>query len=360
MKILHIYPGNDDLIRQHVHLIVHTLHSQADIRMVDNYSDFRQHLQTQEPDILHCHGCWSGIVPRAAYAAARRGARIVLTPHGQMEPWIVGRQAAHERLSKKLLWQKRLFSRAYVIITLGRLEKSNVRKLGWNSRIEEIHNAVTTNTITPAEMAQQTFDVYQRVMDSDTISQLDEVSCAALATILKAGLTGDCRWCASTEAVSRPADIDWRRLLIYADHENIRNYVDYGISVLGLPVPDGIDHYTGAYFPDAYQLPKPIKELVGDYDGNETAYLVRMIRQIHRQPLLLHMLEFTRELMRDTVRDDQLAEVLGQKRLLSYTRSLMQVLSEQTLIDEGYMPVEPIDNRQTRQIRKLLLNHLKI
>jgi len=360
MKILHIYPKNDELIRQHVRLIVDKLREQADIRMVDNYTDFKQHLQTQEPDILHCHGCWSSIIARAAYAAERQGARIIVTPHGQMEPWIVGQQAVHEKLGKKILWQKRLLSRAYVIITLGKLEKENFQKLGWNNRIEEIHNAVTTNTITPAEMCRQLFDVYQRVMDSNTIEQLDMMSRAALATILKAGVTGDSRWCASTEAVGRTGDIDWRRLLVYADHENIRNYVDYGISVLGLQMPDSIDHYTGAYFPDSYALPKPLKELVGEYDGNETVYLVKMIRQIHRQPLLLHILELTRELMRDNVNDDQLSEALGEKRLLNYTRSLMQVLSEQTQIDEGYMPVAPLDNRQTQQIRKLLTNHLKI
>ena len=64
--------------------------------------------------------------------------------------------------------------------------------------------------------------------------------------------------------------------------------------------------------------------------------------------------------MRDTVNDDQLTEALEEKRLLNYTGSLMQVLSEQTQIDEGYMPVEPLDNRQTQQIRKHLANHLKI
>ena len=142
--------------------------------------------------------------------------------------------------------------------------------------------------------------------------------------------------------------------------ENIRNYVDYGISVLGLPTPDSIDHYTGAYFPNNYVQPKTLKELVGEYEGNETDYLVKIIRQIHRQPLLLHLIEFTRELLRDTVNDDQLTEALEEKRLLNYTRSLMQVLGEQTQIDEGYMPVEPLDNRQTQQIRKHLANHLKI
>ena len=85
-----------------------------------------------------------------------------------------------------------------------------------------------------------------------------------------------------------------------------------------------------------------------------------MITQIHRQPLLLHLIELTRELMRDTVNDDQLNEALEEKKLKGYAASLMQVLSEETELDEGFMPLQPVENRQTNKIRKLLTNHLKI
>ena len=103
-----------------------------------------------------------------------------------------------------------------------------------------------------------------------------------------------------------------------------------------------------------------IKELIGDYQGDETDYLLRMIRQTEKQPLLLHLIELTRELYRDNVNDELLTEKLEDKKLLSYTARLMQVLSEQTLLDEGYMPLDPKDDRQTEHIRRILTNHLKI
>ena len=87
---------------------------------------------------------------------------------------------------------------------------------------------------------------------------------------------------------------------------------------------------------------------------------MRIITQIRQQPLLLHLIELTRELYRDTVDDERLSEVLEEKGLTAFTRSLMQVLSEQTGLDEGYMPLTPIDNKLTRQIRQQLTNHLKI
>ena len=85
-----------------------------------------------------------------------------------------------------------------------------------------------------------------------------------------------------------------------------------------------------------------------------------MISQVRHEPLLLHLVELTRELYRDTIDDERLAEVLEEKGLTDFTRSLMQVLSETTSLDEGYMPLQPVDNRLTRQIRQQLTNHLKI
>jgi hypothetical protein len=247
-------------------------------------------------------------------------------------------------------------SHAYAVITLGRLERTNFEKMHWNRRTEEIHNAVITNATNAQEMATLTFAIYQKVIDSNTLEQMDEVSTATLAAILKAGIMGDRRWVSELPNTSP----DWRRLLIYAEQENIRNYVDYGINILGLQTPMLDTSCIEAYFPDNYLKPKPLKEVIGEYQGDENEYILRIIRQIERQPLLLHLIELTRELYRDNVDDDKLTEMLEEKNLLGFAGRLMQVLSEQVLLDEGYMPLDPIDDKQTEHLRKLLTNHLKI
>ena len=360
MKVLYIFPKSDPLIRQHVELLADGLRQSAEICIADSYADFKQQLKTLQPDIVHCHGCWNFDIIRAAMSGRKAGARIVITPHGQMEPWAVEQQTPQAKAGRILQWQKICIQRAYAIITLGKLEQTNFIKMKWNKRIEIIYNAIITNTISPMEMCSHTFAVYQKVIDSNTLEQMDDVTAEALATIIKASITGDRRWCKNLDAVAHPQDIDWRRLMIYATHENIRNYVDYGINILSLPTP-GIDtSHIASYYPDSYAQPRPIKEIIGDYQGNETDYLLKMITQLHRQPLLLHMIELTRELMRDTVNDDQLYEVLEGKNLKGFAASLMQILSEETDLDEGYMPLPPQENRQTNKIRKLLTNHLKI
>ena len=57
---------------------------------------------------------------------------------------------------------------------------------------------------------------------------------------------------------------------------------------------------------------------------------------------------------------EMLFRKIKEKGLTDFTHSLMQVLSETTGLDEGYMPLTQADNRLTRQISKQLTNHLKI
>jgi len=352
MKVLYLYPKSDPLISQHVSLLTDGLRQNAEIRTADSVSVLKKAVQEQMPDIIHCHGCPSVTATRSIFSALNRGARLVITLHGQLEPWAEDRR----RNMASVHYQKELVRRAYAVILLGRLERTNFMKMGWNSRTEEIHNAVTTNTISPQDMSNDTFAVYQKVLDSNTLALMDETTEHMLRAIIKVGIMGDRRWV----SVLPSGSIDWRKLLLYAEHENIRNYVDYGISLLGCSVPAIDTARIAAYFPDGYTTPRPVHEIVGDYQGKETDYLLRIITQIRQQPLLLHLIELTRELYRDTVDDARLSEVLQEKGLTAHACSLMQVLSELTGLDEGYMPLPPADNKLTRQIRQQLTNHLKI
>lgn len=356
MKVLHIYPGNDSMVTKHVTMLAEGMRLSADIRTADNSASARQLLREHEPDIVHCHGCWQYFVARMAASAIRQGARVILTLHGQLEPWVISQQSMQDKVCKSMLWQRDAVRRAYAVITLGRLERENFKHLGWNTRIEEIHNAVITNTISPSEMVSQTFAVYQKVMDSNTLELMDEIERRQLATILKAGLTGDRRWIGNEDV---PGHVS-RQLLIYAEHEGIRNYVDYGINLLGLSAPLIDTEKIAAYMPPSYTRPRPIKEIIGDYEGNETDYLLRIITQLHKAPLLLHLTELARELYRDSINDEHIAAMLEERGLLAFTQRLMQILSEQLLLDEGYMPVDPINDRQTQRIRKIITSYLKI
>ena len=356
MRILHVYPKNDEMVAKHVILLMDGMRISAEVQAVSNLSDFKNVCKSLKPDIVHCHGCWQYGIVNAGNFARKQGARIVLSPHGQLEPWVLEDKPLQEKFHKTALWQKPFVEKAFVLIAFGKMEQKYLTRLNWNPRIEVIHNAVITNSITREMMCAQTFAIYQKVLDSNVLEQMDDETQHLMTTIIKTGILGDIRWV----DLQVPETIDWRRMLIYAKHQNISNYIDYGINLLGLSALSLDTEKLPAYFPASYQCPQSIKTIIGEYKGNETDYLVRMIRQIEKQPLLLHLIEFTRELYRDTVVDDALKQAIEEKGLAKFAGRLMQVLHEQTLLDEGYMFVDPIDDRGTQKIRETISNHLKI
>jgi hypothetical protein len=309
-----------------------------------------------KPDIVHVHGCWKYGVVKKAMKAYKEGARLVFTPHGGLEPWIVDERRMTEKLSKTLLWQKRLTECAYVVIAHGPIESANLQTLNWNPRIETIRNAVVTNSITPEAMERQTQDVYRKVMDSNTLELMDDDSLQLMAMMLKAGITGDQRWVtlavpdAQTLIHQGMTNETWRKLLIYAKHENVKSLIDRGATILGMQKPDIDTDSIQSYLPTGYQLPK-----------TKATHIVDILGEMNRSlPTLYHLTMLDKALRRDHVEDDQLMHTIEEKGLTKYFCRILQLLQEQTLIDDGFLPAIPLDDRQTQTLRNLLYNHLKI
>lgn len=335
MKVLHLYPSDNKLIAAHVDLLRQ-----------------REEPFTGRPDIVHVHGCWRYGVVRQAMHLHREGARIVMTAHGGLEPWIVEQRHHTEKLAKTLLWQRRMVESAYVLIAQGPMETEALRQLGWNPRVETIRNAVVTNSITPEAMCQHTQAVYRKVMDSNTVELMDDSTRRMFTMLLKAGITGDRRWLENWEEVSSTilGEAAWRQLLVYADHENVRTVIDRGLHAIGIRAPYIETAQIQSYLPTAYQLPRV-----------ENHSVVGIVSEMHHGPLTLRQLvELDHALRRDDANDEQIVDQLTEKRLLTYFRRLLRLLQELTLLDEGFLPVTPIDDSGTARLRRQLLTHLRI
>ena len=357
MNVLHIYPKNNELIHRHVSLLIEGLRQSANVQVADNSKSFYKQACDMQADILHIHGANQMLQLKALRCAQKYNLRCMVTLHGQLQPFATSAMSKQEQMSL-LLVQREYLQKVYAVITFGKMETASFNRLGFNPRVEEIHNAVYTNTITPAEMAAQTFAVYQKIQDSNTLEKMDATTLAAFKAIIKAGIMGDKRWVDTS--TFDPRLINWRHLLVYAEHENISNYTDYGIRILELSAPLIDTQHIAAFFPKHYARPKTIKELVGDYQGDQTDYLMRIIRQVLKTPTLLGAIELTRELYRDNVNDDALAGKLEDAGLTHSAARLIQVLGEVVLLNEGFMPIDPLDDKQTEKLRNTLKNHLKI
>lgn len=99
------------------------------------------------PDIIHINCCW---IPQCALVqkwSQQLGYKIVLTPHGMLEPWILKRHYWTKKLPALLLYQKSAIIKADYLHATAENEKINLLNLGYNTKVEVIANGIDINSI---------------------------------------------------------------------------------------------------------------------------------------------------------------------------------------------------------------------
>jgi glycosyltransferase involved in cell wall biosynthesis len=95
-------------------------------------------------DVVHIHGLWTAFEWRAYREAKARGARLVISPHGSLEPWAL----RHKRVKKLVAWmmyQKRILQQADLLVASTNFERDNFRDLGLTAPIAVIPVGVDTS-----------------------------------------------------------------------------------------------------------------------------------------------------------------------------------------------------------------------
>lgn len=365
MRILHYYDDKDTMISQHVKLLTDSMGKEAENYIATETEQAKTLLRGGHNDILHLHGCWRNSSRSIVNLALRQGSRLVVTPHGQLEPWIKEEGYWKEKLPKQLLYQRNIIEKAYAVIIQGRMEQECMNQLKWNPRTVIIRNAVVTSSITARDMARETFKVYQKVLDSNPLERMSAETRRVLLAVIVAGTTGDRRWIPEEVAVSPLSTDDWRLLLCYGHQEQITDTLQRGIRILGLEAPD-IDYEHIDYFlPEHYTETKSIQQSIGNEFATENERLLATFRMLRkwetaRELSIKHVIELNRELREHGCDEEELAEELKERRLWKMVSRLMQVAADLTGLTEGFMPVTPTDDRQTRKMRRQIENHLKI
>ena len=313
MKILHVYDQSNKHLAHYVSELCRSLAGRVDCMTADDAKTLRRVYASFQPAIVHQHGHAIGEVPAAS--------RLVVSPHGE------------ETDSKN----------AYAVIARSAIE---ARRLG-RQRVETVQDPLITKTITFAEASDRLLAVYQRVMDSHPLELLNTDSRRALAILLKGALRGDRRWL-TAEELQWPLHIDWRRLYIYAEYEGVMPLLRQGLQTIGVSAPE--KEKTTSYLPNGYAIPSPMTD----------KSIVELLNDIRvNGPCLLRLTDMDRALHNDEINEEKLLETLEEKKLKPLFQSVLQLLSEQTLLTEGFMPCQPIDNQTTQRLRQQLQGRLK-
>jgi len=369
MRILHYYDKTDNMVSQHVKLLTDNMGKGTENHSVAEPEQARTLLKGAHYDILHLHGCWRNSSWGIVNLAFRQGARLVVTPHGGLEPWVREERRFKEKLPKRLLYQRNIIKRAYAVIIQGSMEQECMEQLAWNTRIIVIRNAVITSTTTPQEMAQQTYRLYRKILDSNPLELMTDDTRSVLKALLSAGITGDSRWVyggTTTPTIPTALPIDqWRLLLCYGHQEQVTETLKKGIRVLRMEAPD-IDASLIDYFvPDGFLQAESIQHTIGNEFASENDRLMATFRYLrhltlNRQLGVKHLVELNRELREHSCEEEELGEELQERHLLTLAARLMQLMDDLTGLTEGFMPVEPVNDRTTRRLRRALDCHLRI
>lgn len=335
----------------------------------DNLSAVKSELKGSRWDILHIHGCWSIDYAKASGLAHRLGTRTVITPHGELEPWILKNRQWQEKMPKTLLYQRQTIQKAYVVIAMGDMERESLEQLGWNPRIETVRNALVTRSITAVEMNRQLLHIYQKVMDSNVYELMNDETHEALFLLLKAGACSDVCWLRgrSLPVLSAAA---WRQLMIYVHYEKLENVMRRGLHLLraiGVDV-SGADidvQEAECYLPVGYKAPESIASVIGNKFASEEDRLLATFKYLHRLQVahrlaMSHLLELEREIREHDIDEEHLLETLQEHRLLPFASRLMGLLYDFTGLEEGMMPVTALNDRQTERLRDAVTGRLDV
>ena len=105
---------------------------------------FRQVPRGSMRGVVHIHGLWTPFEWRAYREARARGARLVISPHGALEPWAI----RHKRVKKLAAWwlyQKNILQQADLLMASSDIERDNFRKLGLTAPIAVVPVGVDTS-----------------------------------------------------------------------------------------------------------------------------------------------------------------------------------------------------------------------
>ncbi|MCQ2203679.1 MAG: glycosyltransferase [Bacteroidales bacterium] len=176
MKILHYLPDIDKSsggVLSYIQILAKSLDSNVDLHIVTCHTDdempvdnceihyisvryfptlstkreFLDVLHRVDPDVFHSNSCWIPTSALTAIWAKEAGYKVVYTPHGMLEPWILQRHYWTKKLPALLLYQKRAIRKADMIHATSAGEMNNFLQLNFNHNISVVPNAINVDSI---------------------------------------------------------------------------------------------------------------------------------------------------------------------------------------------------------------------
>jgi len=107
---------------------------------------FKTFLKVEKPDLVHINGVWSPQNWGFQKIAQALGIKVVLAPHGMLEPWILDRNPWKKKIAL-FLYQHKAIVRANYLHATAKMEQDNIQSLGFKNLISIIPNGVDLSEV---------------------------------------------------------------------------------------------------------------------------------------------------------------------------------------------------------------------
>lgn len=108
--------------------------------------EFKLFLLAENPDIVHINGIWSPQNWGFQKVSQELEIKVILSPHGMLEPWILAQNPWKKKLGL-FLYQKKAIERALCLHATAQMEADNIRALGFKTPIYIIPNGIDLSDV---------------------------------------------------------------------------------------------------------------------------------------------------------------------------------------------------------------------
>lgn len=381
MRILHYIHQlkSNDLLGDYLRHLVSALKEQSEVYVATRESDIQESLDESNPDIVHIHGCWDRYAYKLMRGAVRQGFAVVLSPHGEIGTYSMKHERHLEKSAELVAYQRRMVSQAEAILVTSDDEKNSILSLGWQKRIDVIPASILDSSITDEEMAKRMLWFYGKVIDTRYRRMMTDSEKEAVRSLMHVGMAHDENMAlldSDRILTLRGLKPDqWRRLLLYADDEDLRYIFDNAAKRMQLQIP-AIDTSKISRYPT--DEPKAMGELPVDrlIGGNKllahklkdvTADDPEELREIttmlvnartllrKRQMSMRHLAELYDAIKYVDYDESRLVDISKDMKLRKFLRRMLQVLADEVYLEEGFMPDNPLNDSGERTIKSRLL-----
>lgn len=380
MKVLHYIHRrlSGDLLSDSISRAVATLDGIADTHIITRADDYQPALDNHVPDIVHIHGCWDRYAYRLMKAAQKQGYAVVLSPHGELGTYAMRHEQRIAKWWKLTDYQRWMIVNCEAILVTRNDERDELLRMGLQSRIDVVGNPLLDSTITETGAALMQF--YQKVIDTRYHVLMTREEKEAVHSLLHVGMAGDEKWALiSSNQLLMLRDIkpvQWRRILLYADDEDIRAIIDSAVARLQLSIPD-INTADIARFPKEFPKAmgaleplrvlgknriraRKIKEETAE-DPRELKELTIMLANARhlvqkRRMSLRQLAELYGRIKYSDYDESRFTEITRNLRLNTFMRRMLKVMADDLQLEEGFMPDTPKDDHTTQLIHQLFIS----